>query len=407
MFVAHDHYSERPRLLIIHDDPEIVRSMLAAVSRACCGPTCIGGPDGADAPWHVTCSCAERGAEHPCFVVLSTLRELHGFDLSTCDVVICASSLDDGSGLDALAYLRGIRPDVPVIIAGDDSESPFAVEAIRAGAADFLITSSGELHMLPLAIEKCLAHQHIRQENEQLQDDLRQSLSETAMKNRQLQSLIHQLETMARTDDLTGLYNRRWLNLMLERTWSDAVRHGLPLAFIMIDLDGFKPINDALGHLKGDELLQMTARVLDTNCRQVDFPARYGGDEFCILMPNTLPNEAALVALRVQRAFISAQHARITGEMELGMSIGLSHVMLSKPANTDQLITHADEALYAAKNAGTNLLMVRERDKPVLLEQSRAIIDAPHAPMPRGDQRRESRHEPVDEQAINMPRRAG
>ncbi len=189
--------------------------------------------------------------------------------------------------------------------------------------------------------------------------DLRRCLAVLEVKNRHLEALIHRLETLVRTDDLTGLWNRRWLNEMLQRAWAEAVRNDRPLAFMMIDLDGFKATNDTIGHLGGDEVLRRTGRLIQANCRQVDVPARYGGDEFCVLMPETNAHEAVRVAERILREHDCANRAAPTGEPRLGISIGISHIDLSRPVNAEQLIRHADQAMYAAKSALNQRIMLR------------------------------------------------
>ena len=242
-----------PKLLIVESEPSTVRMMAAALHRGCCSPDDVA-------------SGRVVSDDSACFVVES-LQQLHAFDLSCADLVICAVSLPDGSGLDALAYLRGSRPNVPVILTGSPGDAALAVEAIRAGAMDFLLTTAHDMRTLPLAVEKCLAHQRIKQENERLQRDLGRSLAELEVKNQQLEAMIRQLEAMARTDELTGLANRRWLNLMLEGSWAEATRNNLPLGCLMIDLDGFKALNDALGHQRGDDMLRLASRVIEANCR--------------------------------------------------------------------------------------------------------------------------------------------
>ena len=281
-------------------------------------------------------------------------------ELAALELGICAVNLPDGSGLDALAFLRGMRQDLAVLVTGMPEDSTIAVEAIRAGATDFIVVPSHDLKTLPLTVEKCLAHQRIKHENDRLQRELSHSLAELEVKNRQLETVIRQLEVMARTDELTGLANRRWLNLMLTGMWAEATRHDLPLALAMMDLDGFKALNDTCGHQRGDELLRMVGKVLEANCRDVDVCARYGGDEFCVLMPHTEPHEAVLVAKRLMREFELAMQRRSDDDPSVSLAIGVAHIDLSSPVNLDQLITHADEAMYAAKSKGKNRLVVRD-----------------------------------------------
>ena len=153
------------------------------------------------------------------------------------DLVVTATQILDGSGFDILSFVQGLRPDVPVIMTGFPDESGTAVEAIRAGAADFLLMSGYESVTFPVTVQKCLALQAIRSENDALHADLSHSLSELAVANRELQMMIKRLEVAARTDDLTKLSNRRWLNLMLDNRWEESNRNGVPLSFMMIDLD--------------------------------------------------------------------------------------------------------------------------------------------------------------------------
>lgn len=241
---------------------------------------------------------------------------------------------------------------------------------------DFLVASEAELRALPLVLEKCLAQQRVKQENEKLQQDLGCSLNELAFKNDQLRSANSKLAAMARTDDLTGLYNRRYLNERLDHAWARAERSRRPLAFMMIDLDRFKAINDNLGHQQGDKELRRAAMVIEANCRQVDVTARYGGDEFCVLMPNTEIEQAILVSQRILRQYIYSGRVKCEGVPPPGMSIGIAHVDLSRPTNAQQLIQHADEAMYAAKSDATTGVMIREADG-VFVSISGARFEAP------------------------------
>ena len=282
---------------------------------------------------------------------LPSLGALHEADLSLVDVIVTASTLPDACGLDLLAYIQGAAPDTPVILTGDVSDSAIAVEAIRGGAVEFVLQTGHESITMPLAIEKAFVHRQLRYENECLHADLGRSVSELAMVNRKLKKSIRRLEVTARTDELTGLTNRRWLNLMLEGRWAEVERHDLSLAFVMLDLDGFKQLNDRLGHQRGDDLLRVTGEVIRDNCRSIDVAARYGGDEFCLLMPHTSVDAAMQVALRIVEAFRERLLEHELGEVNLDVSIGISHSELSNPSCAEELVHHADEAMYAAKSS--------------------------------------------------------
>ncbi len=294
--------------------------------------------------------------------IVGSIAQLRGVDLDQVEMVICAARLIDGSGLDALNAIRAHRPHMPVIITGDRVDAGLAIPVIRAGASDFVILEEGDATGLVIAVEKCFAQQRVQRENDRLRDELRQSLAELEIKNRELELVINQLEVKARTDALTGLSNRRWLSLMLQGAWAEASRHDMPLGCLMIDLDGFKALNDQAGHQRGDEVLQAAGRIIQENCREVDVKARFGGDEFCILMPHTEAHESMVVAERIRSAF--AEYVKVHGHagVPLGMSIGLAHREMSQPESPDGLILHADEALYAAKAAGKGRVIVRGMD---------------------------------------------
>lgn len=341
-------------MLIIEPDETIAQRMVVE----------LGTRQSAPVPLRRAADAASSGSdgEETDFTIIESIRELFEVDLARTELVICEVRLPDGSGLNALDYLRGRCPHVPVILVGAADDSAVAVEAIAAGAVDFITTTGHDLRTLPLVVEKCLAHQRIKQENERLQRDLSDSLTQLAVKNQQLQAVVRQLEASARTDGLTGLCNRRSLNETLQQAWQQSIRSARPLAFLMIDLDDFKAVNDRKGHLRGDQVLLETGKILEANCRQVDVPARYGGDEFCVLMPESEATEAIAVAQRILRENEQANLSRPTDEPRVGMSIGVAQIDLSRPVNTEELIRHADEALYAAKAAGKNRVMVRAQD---------------------------------------------
>ena len=289
-----------------------------------------------------------RAAPTHCHRV-GSLEAMHALDMEQFDVVLTASVLPDACGLEVLVYMQGTVPDIPVIMTGVEADAAMAVDAIRGGATEFILLTGHEGTTVPLAVEKAFVHRQLCDENESLQEDLGRSMADLAVLNQKLEKSIRQLEVTARTDELTGLSNRRWLNLMLEGRWAEAQRHELSMAFLMLDLDGFKQLNDQLGHQRGDELLRIVGEVIQTNCREIDVAARYGGDEFCILMPHTDVDAAMNVARRISDVFDSKMAELDLGSVRVGLSIGVGHRDLSGPRTAEDLVRHADEAMYAAK----------------------------------------------------------
>lgn len=161
----------------------------------------------------------------------------------------------------------------------------------------------------------------------------------------------NRLADIAFTDGLTGLHNRRRLDSDLLDTARNGAR---PTALLMIDVDHFKQINDAHGHAVGDDVLRRVAEVISRNVRTNDLPYRYGGEEFCVLLPDTEHAEADEVGERVRAAIEDDRVPLPDGtEADITVSLGLA---AGHAADVEQLVRDADRALYAAKTHGRNRL---------------------------------------------------
>lgn len=164
--------------------------------------------------------------------------------------------------------------------------------------------------------------------------------------------------TEARTDVLTGLRNRRSFNEELHRLFAQRQRQGITFSLLLIDIDHFKRVNDAHGHPMGDSVLRTVAELLTKTLREMDFVCRYGGDEFAVICPGSRLHEAAVAAERVRQA-VAAIRVRLKGaDISLTISIGAAEIANSEIA--DGLIQRADEALYAAKQAGRNCVHLHD-----------------------------------------------
>ena len=165
-----------------------------------------------------------------------------------------------------------------------------------------------------------------------------------------------QLRELASRDPLTGLHNRRHFNETLTQRFAEAARYESDLSCIMIDLDEFKAANDAFGHQVGDDLLVLTARTLTDQLRSADVAARYGGDEFVVLLPQTDARQAHTLSERISERF-SREVAEHFPEIPVSMSIGVASLLTTKAEDAESLVRVADRALYEAKAAGKNRLV--------------------------------------------------
>lgn len=155
-----------------------------------------------------------------------------------------------------------------------------------------------------------------------------------------------ELEALARKDALTSLYNRRHFLAALQRELTRARRAASPMSLVYFDLDGFKAVNDSLGHLAGDEMLRQLAQLLSAQCRSYDLACRYGGDEFCVLLPDTTLEAASAFAQRLQEA------AQGASGHPMRLSIGLVQIGPDHWVDTEAAIEAADRAMYTAKRQG-------------------------------------------------------
>ncbi|HSQ40227.1 MAG TPA: GGDEF domain-containing protein, partial [Anaerolineales bacterium] len=158
-------------------------------------------------------------------------------------------------------------------------------------------------------------------------------------------------------DSLTEVFNRRYFFEVANHEFEMAKRYQRPLSIVMFDIDNFKQFNDTHGHQAGDELLKCVAEIARQQLRDADILARYGGDEFVLLLSNSNAREAVIVAERVQESIAAYLMEMKHYQASLTISMGIAE-FLSGVDSIDQLVQHADKALYNAKNAGRNCVIV-------------------------------------------------
>jgi diguanylate cyclase (GGDEF)-like protein len=301
----------------------------------------------------------------------STIESLEQARVHEFNLVLCFDHVEDGSVLQAVAAIQRQSNTVPIVLLLGIDNLDLLTDALRAGVADIVFRSPEYLEIVAYEVKKNLESESIRGENRRLHAALTSSLTELKRKNQELAESAFRLEALATTDTLTGLANRRNLTQKMQLLFAEAARYGHDMACLMLDLDGFKGINDTLGHPAGDEILTMVGRVLDEQIRVSDVGARYGGDEFVILLPHTSAQTAAELAHRIRISFQRHLRSIIPPNLRAGMSVGVSSLRLSGPISPAMLLQHADTALYAAKAVNSGGVMLCGEDlMPIRVNES-------------------------------------
>jgi diguanylate cyclase (GGDEF)-like protein len=241
--------------------------------------------------------------------------------------------------------------DVPVIFISALSDVFDKVKAFSLGAVDYIIK--------PFQTEEILArvstHLTIRNLQKSLQEKNAQ-LEKEIMERKRIQV---ELERIATTDSLTGLYNRRYFFNLGETEFSKAQRYNRPISVILLDADHFKDINDSNSHAAGDQALEHLADQLHQHTRAADLVARYGGEEFIILLPETTAQEAYSVAERiretVQNSILTHEGKKYSYTLSLGIA---DNQNCEQGTRFEAILSMADRALYQAKDRGRNCTVV-------------------------------------------------
>jgi two-component system cell cycle response regulator len=237
-------------------------------------------------------------------------------------------------GMDGFGALTGLRrnsktADTPVIFLSAQGDAETKSQGLSLGAADYLAKPFSE---------------------QELMARVDRTLKLTAQKEH--------YRALAQTDGLTGLPNFRSFHARLEEEVARATRYGHPLACAMVDLDGLKSINDKMGHAAGNRAIVALADAVREELRDTDFAARYGGDEFVVLLPQTNEPQAALFAERLRRRLIeTSERAGLPVRGSIGVA-AVSADELETPDASEDLLRRADEALYRAKRSGRDRVEV-------------------------------------------------
>ncbi|MBT8136315.1 MAG: diguanylate cyclase [Gammaproteobacteria bacterium] len=256
------------------------------------------------------------------------------------DLVITDIRMDGMDGLSLVGLISERDPDIPTVVMTGYASMETAIAAIRTGACDYLVKPFESFDYVRDTVNRALQTTRAARERDELIENLKKQNEE--------------LHDLAIRDGLTGLYNQRHISELLAAEFERAVRYHRELSVLFIDVDHFKDYNDRNGHPRGDEALRAIAGILQENTRKSDAVARWGGEEFLVLAPETSPEAAANLAEKLRASV--AQHAFPGRESQpagcVSISVGIAN--LSGGDSFEKLIARADEALYAAKSAGRN-----------------------------------------------------
>jgi len=249
------------------------------------------------------------------------------------DVAIIDRGLPDGDGLELCREIaekyRGTHRRVVVVSALSGHHEKMC--GFEAGADDYLIkpVNVTELRAKLAALRRSVGLQ------------------------KALASRLAAMEQLSVIDPLTNLYNRRFFDDELQRTYGLAVRHGRPVSLLIADIDFFKTINDTFGHATGDLVLREVSNVMASNVRSTDVLARYGGEEFAVILPETRLGAAVTVADRIRSG---VEKMNVPGDGMPHVTISLGVVAAPNPdlASPTHFVELADRSLYLAKTKGRN-----------------------------------------------------
>lgn len=255
------------------------------------------------------------------------------------------------NGVEVLDHIKTAYPRTQVIMITSHASLDTSIDAIKHGAYDYLMKPFEDLSLISNAAKRAIDAFSLEIERSQLIRSLKLS-------NKELARLNGVLHGMAVRDGLTDLFNHRYINELLDKHIEKSTVEGVDLALIFIDVDKFKLFNDEFGHQNGDVLLRELSALMRENVRNKDVVARWGGEEFVIVAPNTEEKTAALLAESLRESI--ANHSFIKDVMPSNPKVTISAgvAVISKFKNKSALVRAADSALYEAKNSGRNLVKV-------------------------------------------------
>jgi diguanylate cyclase (GGDEF)-like protein len=248
------------------------------------------------------------------------------------DAILLDINLPDMNGMELCSKIKsesGMK-EIPIIMLTGRSSDDEVAEALEKGADDYIVKPFNPI-ILRARLKSVL----------------------------RVKQALDDIFNTAITDSLTGLYNRRYFEMISIDEYYRAERYGSNLSLVMFDIDHFKQVNDTFGHECGDRVLRNISDMF-REVRRSDRVCRWGGEEFVILMPNTKASEALICAEKIRLNIENADFTHKDMPFKVTVSAGISSLFEGPVAKSEQLLSNADKALYRAKNAGRNTCVIAE-----------------------------------------------
>lgn len=247
-------------------------------------------------------------------------------------MIIVDPDFANSDGLEYLNSLQGHLETTSLIVVSSDNSTDRITQCLDLGASDYIVSPFVPLEFLARV---------------RTQFRFLDAKEELLAANQKLQELVE-------IDDLTGLFNMRSIYSKLEFEMERGKRFHRPVTVVMIDMDRFKSVNDGHDHLFGSYILSEVGKIIKASTRTVDIPARYGGDEFLIVLSETPLQGVELFCERLRKRIEQTHFAQGEDEMDLTVSIGFSSTQQGQNISPRELVRRADVALYEAKRRGRN-----------------------------------------------------
>ncbi len=244
------------------------------------------------------------------------------------DAVLLDLSLPDAFGLPTVKQVHATSPTIPVVVLSGVSDQSLALQAVQQGAQDYLVKGQGHPELLARAVRYAIERKRFEEH----------------------------LTYLAQYDHLTGLVNRTLFRDRLVQAMARSKRMQQPIGLMLLDLDRFKAVNDTFGHAMGDELLKAVSERLKACVREVDTVARMGGDEFTIILEGVSSEQNILVVAKRITESIATPFELKGHHISVGISIGIT-IYPHDDHPVDELLKHADTAMYRAKQHGLTRLI--------------------------------------------------